>query len=195
MEIYQKSDHITKTDKIFRATILKLFPKSVTPNHVTIFRFLTIPFVVLLLAAEDYKLGIILFAISAFSDALDGALARTRNEITDWGKLYDPLADKILIGISVAILVTKYISVYIAGGIIFIELILITVGYYKKRFSRIVMQAHPTGKLKMIFQSFGIGFLFLYGITGIPILVIIAEYVLYISILFAIISLVVYKSI
>lgn len=195
MSVYQKSDHITITDRFFAATILKLFPKSVTPNEVTIFRFIMVPFVVLLFVGQDYVAGLILFAIAALSDAIDGALARTRNEITDWGKLYDPLADKILIGISVAILVTEYLGIYIAAGIILIDAMLITAGYYKKRFKHIVIQAHPTGKLKMIMQSVGVGALLLYAITNVRAFFYIGEYSFFIAIALAVVSLVVYRSI
>jgi len=196
MEMYQKSNKITASDKFLKATFLKLLPSWVTPNHVTIFRFMTIPFVLFLLVTENYVTGLILFAFSAFSDAVDGALARTKDQITDWGKLFDPLADKMLIGTTAAFLIVKYIGVYIAFAIILIELVLITIGYYKKRFRHIVVQAHPTGKLKMILQSVGIGALFLFAIfPGLPIFVIIAQYALYAAIFFAIVSLVVYKSV
>ena len=196
MEPYQKSNKITISDKIIKATFLKLLPSWVTPNHVTIFRFLTAPFVLFFLVSENYIAGLILFTVSAFSDALDGALARTKDQITDWGKLFDPLADKILIGTTAAFLIVKYIGVYIAFAIILIEIILITIGYYKKRFQHITVQAHPTGKLKMILQSVGIASLFLFAIfPGLPIFIIIAQYALYAAIFFAVVSLVVYKSV
>jgi CDP-diacylglycerol--glycerol-3-phosphate 3-phosphatidyltransferase len=189
------SYRITITDKILAKTFLKLLPKWVTPNHVTIFRFLTIPFVILLLVAQQYALGLALFIISAFTDALDGALARTTNQVTDWGKMFDPLADKLLIGTVVAIMVTKYLGVGLAFVIISIEAFLILNGYYKKKYQHRVIQAEKTGKFKMILQSFGVGILLLYVILLIPILLIIAEYIFYLAIFFALWSLIVYKSI
>ena len=76
---------ITITDKFLANTVLKLFPNFVRPNFLTVFRFVSIPFIVFFLLHEDYTIGFWLFVISAFTDALDGALARTRNQITDWG--------------------------------------------------------------------------------------------------------------
>ncbi len=187
--------NITIIDKFLSTTVLKLLPKWVTPNHITIFRFLTIPFIILLITVERYEWGTILFIISAFSDALDGALARTTNQVTDWGKMFDPLADKLLIGTISVILIPKFLSIWLALIIIVIELALILGAYYHKRYIGMKIQAEKSGKAKMVFQSIGIGSLFLYMIFSIPILLTIASYTLYTAILFALISLIVYKSI
>lgn len=189
------SAKITLSDKILAKTFLKLLPEWVTPNHITIARFLSIPFVVILLTGEYYKEGIVLFVVSAFTDALDGALARTTNQITDWGKMFDPLADKLLVGIVAAIVVSKFINIYLAFAIIFIELFLILNAYYKKKYQNIVVQAEITGKIKMILQSLGISLLLLYAILSIPVILTVATYTLYLAVFFALWSLIVYKSI
>lgn len=186
---------ITPTDKILAKTVLPLLPRGVTPNHITISRFLSIPFVLMLLIAERYSEGVLLFAFSAFSDAIDGALARTKNMVTDWGKMFDPLADKLLVGITAAVAVTKFISVYLTLVIITIELFLILNAYYKKKYQNTVVQAEITGKIKMILQSVGIVLLLVYAITSAPILLTLATWALLISIVFALWSLVVYRSI
>src|SRR3989338_7282054 len=108
-----------KLEVVIAKIFLKVFPPWITPNHITIFRFLTIPFIILLLFSEKYLFGIILFSISAFSDMIDGALARVTNQITEWGKMSDPLADKMLIGSVAAIIVSNFINVYLAAAIIF----------------------------------------------------------------------------
>jgi CDP-diacylglycerol--glycerol-3-phosphate 3-phosphatidyltransferase len=186
----------TKTDKFLSVTFLKLLPSWVAPNHITIFRFLTIPFVLLLLVTEEYVWGIALFAISAFSDALDGALARTKNQVTDWGKLFDPLADKMLICVTAVFLITKHISAFVALGIILIEILLIVVAYYKKRFKSIVVQAHWTGKIKMWLQSLGMGALFVFSIfPSLNLFVVLAQCAFYSAIILALVSLLVYKSV
>lgn len=75
-------------------------------NRLTIFRILTIPvFLYFLLADTNSSIkqsqfiwaATIVFLISAITDAVDGYIARVRNEVTTWGKLMDPIADKILI--------------------------------------------------------------------------------------------------
>lgn len=65
------------------------------PNILTIIRFLLVPIIITLLASRKYVDAIIVFSISGITDILDGVIARKFNFITDFGKLMDPLADKI----------------------------------------------------------------------------------------------------
>jgi len=70
------------------------------PNQLTVARFfLTILFVIALSSAWPfcYTAGLILFIAAGITDYFDGEIARRRNLITDFGKLMDPLADKIMI--------------------------------------------------------------------------------------------------
>jgi CDP-diacylglycerol---glycerol-3-phosphate 3-phosphatidyltransferase len=186
---------LTVTDKLLKHTLLRLIPRSVTPNMITWFRFITIPFVVYLFIQESYTYGLVLFGISAFSDAVDGSLARTRLQITDWGKMYDPVADKLLIGSAVFLLVSKFLNPYLTGTIIGIEFFLIVSAYYRKRFQGIPIEAEFSGKIKMVLQSFGIGAILLSIVFSMPALLTVALYLLYLAIIFAVISLAVYKSV
>ncbi len=70
------------------------------PNKLTIARLLATPLFVVLLTVSftgNYTAALIIFLLAMITDYFDGALARTRGQITDAGKLLDPLADKILI--------------------------------------------------------------------------------------------------
>jgi len=184
---------ITLIDKFFAKTVLKLFPHFVRPNFLTVFRFISVPFIIFLLISENYELGLWLFAISAFSDALDGALARTRQQITDWGIVFDPLADKLLIGSVSIIVISKFISPVLAGVIVFLEILLVVFSYL--RFKGRLVPAKTAGKIKMILQSVGVGLLLLAVVINLPILVLIATYILYLALFFALLSLLVYRSI
>ena len=184
---------ITVLDKFFAATVLRLFPKSVVPNHLTIFRFFSIPFVAIFLLLGDDRIGIIAFVISALTDALDGAMARTRNQITEWGKLYDPLADKLLISMAVIIIIPKYLNAWIAFAIILIEMVLIGTSYYSKSHGGRVIQANVWGKLKMLCQSFGVGLILLYAVAGTPFVLSLALTVFYAAIALALLSLMTYS--
>ncbi len=192
---YQKAKKVTKSDKFLAFTFLKLLPSWVTPNHLTIFRFLSIPFILLFLVGEKYIFGVILFIVSAFSDALDGALARTQDKITNWGKLFDPLADKLLIGTTAVILIPKFLSIWLAFTIISIELIIILGAYYKKRYKGVTVQSEKFGKIKMILQSVGVSVLFVYMIFPISILLISAQYILYLAVLLASVQMLTYESV
>lgn len=78
-------------------------------NKITISRIIMIPIMIIFLFIKPFKeintflnlnlselLFAILFVLGALSDILDGQLARRRNEITDFGKFLDPIADKLL---------------------------------------------------------------------------------------------------
>jgi CDP-diacylglycerol---glycerol-3-phosphate 3-phosphatidyltransferase len=82
-----------------------MFPINL-PNVLTVLRILAVPVIVVALLEETPDgdvLAAAVFALAAFTDSLDGYIARRREAVTTFGKLMDPLADKLLI---VAALVT-----------------------------------------------------------------------------------------
>lgn len=186
---------VTFSDKVLHATFLKIIPRWVTPNHITLFRFFTIPFIIFFLINRNFEFAITLFVISAFSDALDGALARTENQITEWGKMYDPVADKLLIGSTAAIVVTQFMSPAIAFIMLGLEMIIVASALYRKQADGVEIEARWAGKIKMIAQSFGVGLLLLYILIPIAELYILSLSFLYASIVFALLSIFVYKTI
>lgn len=182
-------------DKILDKVFLWMIPKNIVPNHVTTFRYLSIPVILYLLLSGFHGWSIILFSISAFSDAIDGSLARTRRQITDWGKLHDPLADKLLIGSVGAVAVSIYLSFYLMMVIVIIELFLILNAIIKIRSGDKTITALLPGKVKMILQSVGVGLVLLFVVFPIPWILFLAATLLYLSIFFALLSLIVYSSI
>ena len=66
-------------------------------NKLTIFRMMVVPFFILCIYHEYYRLATVLFLVAGITDALDGHIARSRNQRTTLGQLLDPLADKFLI--------------------------------------------------------------------------------------------------
>lgn len=184
---------VTFMDKFLNVALLWAFPQSIRPNFLTVFRFVSIPFIIILLLNNNYTTAFILFLVSAISDSVDGALARTRNEITDWGIVFDPFADKLLIGSVGGILIFKFLSPALALVIIGIELTLVATAYH--RFKGAIVPAKTVGKIKMILQCCGVGFIFLFILTNFGIFLIIAKYTLYLAIFFAIMSILIYRSI
>lgn len=191
--IGQDRDTPTIFDKIQLWTILPLVPRSISPNNVTAFRFAMIPFVIYFLAVESYGWGIAMFVIAAFSDALDGAMARTRNQITEWGKRYDPLADKLLIGSVAAIVVSQHLGRAMAFAIIGLELIIIGMAFYRFKYQSREIRAKVPGKIKMVLQSLGIFLVLLYTVTDSSVLLDFANYTLYGALIMAVVSFVVYS--
>ena len=184
---------VTLIDKFFQKTILWIFPNSVKPNYITVFRFITIPFIIYLLAMDYDRSALVLFVISALSDAFDGALARTRNQITDWGIVFDPIADKLLIISIGGFLIFKFLNPILSYSVIFLEIIIMASAYF--RFKGEVVPAKTAGKLKMIFQCFGVSFILLYLVVGHPVLLIVSTVLIILAIIFAILSLTIYRSI
>ena len=81
--------------------VRKLFSNVWTiPNVLTMIRLLLVPvFVVVYFrtTAEPKYAALAIFAAASLTDMLDGYLARKLNQITDFGKLFDPLADKLMV--------------------------------------------------------------------------------------------------
>ena len=78
--------------------IRKLFSNVWTiPNVLTIIRMLLIPVFVVLFFRGEKIAALCVFCAASLTDMLDGYLARKLNQITDFGKLFDPLADKLMV--------------------------------------------------------------------------------------------------
>src|ERR1700684_2126823 len=70
------------------------------PNVLTVLRIMLVPVLVVALLGNTPSgdvLAAVVFALASLTDFIDGYLARTRDSITTFGKLMDPLADKLLI--------------------------------------------------------------------------------------------------
>ncbi|MCL5031226.1 MAG: CDP-diacylglycerol--glycerol-3-phosphate 3-phosphatidyltransferase [Bacteroidetes bacterium] len=71
----------------------------ILPNQLTILRIILTPIFLVLFLANDpllKQISLIVFIVAALTDWYDGWLARKFNYITNWGKFWDPLADKVL---------------------------------------------------------------------------------------------------
>jgi cardiolipin synthase len=101
------------------------------PNLLAIFRILLLPFIYYFLAQESragVSIGVFLMLMAIFSDVLDGHLARKLNQITDLGKLLDPLADKLGLGIFVIFIIFHRGFPIWAAGLLFFKDFLTLVG-------------------------------------------------------------------
>lgn len=133
-------------------------------NLITMTRIALVPFVLWVLFAEPDRgsawrwLAVLLFVLSAATDGVDGAVARRRGEVTNLGKILDPIADKLLIGgVLVSLSMLGEVSWWITGVILVREL-----GITAYRFAVIrnrVIAASGGGKFKTVMQSIMIGFL------------------------------------
>ncbi len=107
----------------------------------------------------------VIFVVTAFTDMLDGQIARKYNLVTDFGKFIDPLADKFMIlGSQIAILAHLFMSGEITEGLVFVWVVLVILlrelGVTSLRLvvagkSGIVVAASLFGKIKTVSQMVG----------------------------------------
>ena len=137
-----------------------------TANKITIARILMIPFFIFCAMQQSASMliaALVLFCVASFTDFLDGYVARKYNQVTDFGKFVDPLADKLLVTAALLIFIEKGIfpawMVFIILAREFIITSLRIVAANKGR----VLAATWTGKVKTCVQIAGIilDFLFL----------------------------------
>ena len=96
------------------------------PNTLTIIRFFLIPFIVLHIFTGNYILAFVLFTLSGITDIADGLIARKFNLITNFGKLMDPLADKLTqISTIASLTIIHIIPIWILVVVLLKELIMI----------------------------------------------------------------------
>src|SRR6202161_1375429 len=92
------------------------------PNVLTVLRIMLVPVLVVALLGNTPSgdvLAAVVFALASLTDFIDGYLARTRDSITTFGKLMDPLADKLLIVAAVVSLVSLHrLAAWVAAVII-----------------------------------------------------------------------------
>jgi cardiolipin synthase len=67
------------------------------PNQLTLLRMAFLPFIIMNLVDDDYRVALGLFVLAGLSDGLDGLLARRLHQQTLLGQYLDPIADKLLL--------------------------------------------------------------------------------------------------
>ncbi|PIR94679.1 hypothetical protein COT97_00260 [Candidatus Falkowbacteria bacterium CG10_big_fil_rev_8_21_14_0_10_39_11] len=167
-----------------------IIPIWVTPNRLTIARLIGVPFLIYILWQGWYISSLVLFITLALTDMFDGALARGRNMITEFGTLLDPISDKILIASASLILLIK-VDLTLAILIVGLDLIvLILSGVGKLIGHKLNLKANIWGKTKLTLQVIGIGLIFLGFILNLMWLHDVAIYVLWAAVAFAIVSII-----
>ena len=131
-----------------------MFPLNL-PNALTLLRILAVPVVVVALLGETPNgdaLAAAVFALAALTDGLDGYFARSRDAVTTFGKLMDPIADKLLIAAALISLVSlDRLAAWVAMVIIAREFA-VTVMRAIAVERGIVISASWLGKVKTVLQ-------------------------------------------
>lgn len=127
-------------------------------NVLTVVRVLLVPLFIWLLLLDVGENGftrwmaVLTFAVAIYTDKLDGDIARKRGLITNFGKIADPIADKMLIGSALILLciidgMPWWITIVILGRELFITVLRFVVIRYG------VIPASRGGKLKTVLQT------------------------------------------
>ena len=140
-------------------------------NGITVFRIALVPLVILAMLADDGSGGwrwvaAACFTVAAATDRLDGYLARRMDQVTDWGKLMDPIADKALVGGTLVTLsILGDLPWWVTAVILVRELGITAMRLAVLRY--VVIPASSGGKLKTVLQTVAIG-LFVLPLDQLP---------------------------
>lgn len=130
------------------------------PNSLTLIRILTIPFFLVLLSSRRYAEAFWIFILGAVTDALDGAVARLTAQATPLGAYLDPVADKLLVMSSYAMLaVIEAVPLWLAVLVVSRDVIILF-GYVTVSLllsERPKVEPSVTGKLNTLFQLLTVG--------------------------------------
>ena len=158
------------------------------PNKLTILRIIMIPVFIIVLMTGHYYTSAVIFIIASSTDALDGYIARKYNLITNFGKIMDPLADKLLV---VSALVCLVELGDVASWMVIVILareFAVTGLRTVAAASGIVIAAGLTGKIKTVLQMIAVPALLLknwpFEMIGFPF----AEVMLWASVIMTIVS-------
>jgi len=136
-------------------------------NSITFFRILSAPIILWLILEEKIEIAFWIFILASFSDLVDGYIARKLNLVTNFGKILDPISDKVLIFsvfLSLSyknILATPIIIIIILRDFIIVIGAVLALLFKKK----ITYTPLKIGKITFFVQSFYAGLL-MYHYTG-----------------------------
>ncbi len=129
------------------------------PNILTLFRMILIPFFILLYFTGVPQWNIyaaIIFIVAAITDWLDGFLARKNNQVSNFGKLWDPIADKLLVLAALLLLMAWGRVGFIA--VLILESRELIIGGVRSLAAAngVVIAADMSGKIKTVVQFIAI---------------------------------------
>ncbi len=125
-------------------------------NAVSLLRVvLTLPAIWLIALGPDYvweAFGVVVVMI--VSDWIDGWLARWRDEISQWGKILDPLADKVAVGaITIAMVVFKDLPVWLVVIVLLRDVVIFFAGMYLVKRHDVLLSSNFWGKVTTLVLS------------------------------------------
>lgn len=125
-----------------------------TSNLISLIRLVAaIPFAIAIYF-DSFTWAVVLAIFAYITDYLDGYYARKLNQITEFGKSLDPLADKVFVGLGViAMLIKGVLPLWFVGLILVRDLLLLTGGLIAGRKTKIILPSNMLGKLSANFTA------------------------------------------
>ncbi len=122
------------------------------PNAITVFRIILIPIFIYFAINDYFIVTLIVFVVAALTDAFDGVIARKFGYVSNFGKIFDPLADKLLVASALVIFSYWGILFWWLTAIILLREIFMTVYRELLKKSGIFLAANRYGKMKTTTQ-------------------------------------------
>ena len=130
------------------------------PNKLTVGRVIAVPFFIAFYMLDWHIAAFVIFVAASFTDMLDGKIARKNNLVTNFGKIMDPLADKILVYSAFCLLIPEYVPSWML--IIILAREFTVAGMRTVAASEgIVIAAGMSGKIKTVLQMIAVPMLLL----------------------------------
>lgn len=130
------------------------------PNKLTIARVIAVPFFIAAFYLGWYAVAFVIFIAASFTDMLDGQIARKNNLVTNFGKIMDPLADKVLVYSALCLMIPYLVPAWML--IIILAREFTVAGMRTVAASEgIVIAAGTSGKIKTVLQMIAVCLLLL----------------------------------
>lgn len=156
------------------------------PNKLTLLRIIAVPVFIICYYQNWNWIALIVFVLASITDTLDGRIARKYNLITNFGKIMDPLADKILVYAAFSVMVgSGVIPSWTLIIILFREFLVAGVRTVAASTGKVIA-ADKAGKIKTILQMFAVPCLIIR--TAHPVLYYCAYILFYASMVMTVIS-------
>jgi CDP-diacylglycerol--glycerol-3-phosphate 3-phosphatidyltransferase len=110
---------------------------------------MAIPFAFVMLAETPSSRlwGGVIMVAAALTDKFDGVLARKYNQITQWGRVLDPIADKIAVGtVAIVLLALGNIPVWFVAAVLARDALIFSGGMYVRKKKGVILESNEAGK-------------------------------------------------
>ncbi len=157
------------------------------PNKLTIARIIAVPFFIAAYYLEWHLVAFLIFIAASFTDMLDGKIARKYNLVTNFGKIMDPLADKVLVYSAFCLMVPDPVPGWMLIIILAREFLVAGVRTVAAS-EGIVIAAAMSGKIKTVLQMIAVCMLLIAPVINTSWFLILGKIVLWAALVMTVIS-------